>query len=132
VNPGRIPQGYQPPDSLHREADRVAAACSFCGTMHEDGINALKGDRDIQVIGIAELPWEAVGAGSSRQAFQQGRFPLKKLAEQSRGNIVELVCSELDDALQELGRPSKEMFVQELVAGIAAYPIGVRSLPIAA
>jgi Fe-S oxidoreductase len=45
---------------LNTDADRVAVACPFCRTMLEDGLSALKGDRDIQVIGVAELLWEAV------------------------------------------------------------------------
>ncbi len=46
--------------ALETQADVVAVACSFCRTMLEDGINALKGDRDIQVKNVAELLWEAV------------------------------------------------------------------------
>jgi Fe-S oxidoreductase/nitrate reductase gamma subunit len=45
---------------LNTDADRVAVACPFCRTMLEDGLNALRGNRDIQVIGIAELLWETV------------------------------------------------------------------------
>jgi Fe-S oxidoreductase/nitrate reductase gamma subunit len=48
---------------LNTDADRVAVACSYCRTMLEDGLSALKGDRDVQVVGIAELLWEAVRAG---------------------------------------------------------------------
>jgi len=46
--------------ALETQPDVVAVACSFCRTMLEDGINALKGDRDIQVVGVAELLCEAV------------------------------------------------------------------------
>ena len=41
-------------------ADTVAVACPFCTTMLEDGINAVKGDRDVQVKDISELMWERV------------------------------------------------------------------------
>ena len=45
---------------LNTDADRIAVACSYCRTMLEDGLSALKDDRDIEVVGVAELLWEAV------------------------------------------------------------------------
>ena len=48
---------------LNTDADRVAVACPFCRAMLEDGLSALKDDRDIKVVGIAELLWEAVRGG---------------------------------------------------------------------
>ena len=40
---------------LATEADTVAVGCPFCTTMIEDGINANKGDRKIEVKELAEL-----------------------------------------------------------------------------
>ncbi len=45
---------------LETNADVVAVGCPFCMTMLEDGINARKGDRDVKVMDIAELLWQAV------------------------------------------------------------------------
>lgn len=47
---------------LETDADTVAVACPFCTTMLEDGINAKKGDRKIEVKDIAELLWEAASS----------------------------------------------------------------------
>ncbi len=44
---------------LETDAEVVAVGCPFCMTMLEDGINARKGDRDIQVMDVAELLWQA-------------------------------------------------------------------------
>jgi Fe-S oxidoreductase len=44
---------------LETEAEIVAVGCPFCTTMLEDGINACKGDRDIKVMDVAELLWQA-------------------------------------------------------------------------
>jgi Fe-S oxidoreductase len=44
---------------LETQADVVAVGCPFCMTMLEDGINARKGDRDIKVMDVAELLWQA-------------------------------------------------------------------------
>ncbi len=46
-------------------ADVVAVGCPFCMTMLEDGINATKGDRDVRVMDVAELLWQA-GRASPR------------------------------------------------------------------
>ena len=44
---------------LETSADTVAVGCPFCMTMMEDGINARKGSRDVRVMDVAELLWEA-------------------------------------------------------------------------
>lgn len=46
---------------LESEADTVAVGCPFCATMLEDGLAARKGDRDVQLMDVAELLLEAVG-----------------------------------------------------------------------
>jgi Fe-S oxidoreductase len=45
--------------ALATGADVVAVGCPFCMTMLEDGINAVKGDRDVKVMDVAELLWQA-------------------------------------------------------------------------
>jgi Fe-S oxidoreductase/nitrate reductase gamma subunit len=45
---------------LETDAEIVAVGCPFCTTMLEDGINARRGDREIQVMDVAELLWQAV------------------------------------------------------------------------
>ncbi len=45
---------------LQTGANVVAVGCPFCMTMLEDGINARKGDRDVRVMDVAELMWQAV------------------------------------------------------------------------
>ena len=54
VNVGRASE------AVSTGADTVAVACPFCTTMLEDGIGAVKGDRQIEVKDIAELIWESV------------------------------------------------------------------------
>lgn len=44
---------------LETDADTVAVGCPFCMTMLEDGLNARKGSRDIRVMDVSELLWEA-------------------------------------------------------------------------
>jgi Fe-S oxidoreductase len=46
-------------EALATGADVLATGCPFCMTMLEDGINARKGDRDVKVLDISELLWEA-------------------------------------------------------------------------
>jgi Fe-S oxidoreductase len=46
--------------ALETGADVVAVGCPFCMTMMEDGVNARKGDRDVQVMDVAELLWRSV------------------------------------------------------------------------
>jgi Fe-S oxidoreductase/nitrate reductase gamma subunit len=49
-------------------AEVVAVGCPFCTTMLEDGLNATKGERDVKVMDIAELMWQAVEGKSSPAA----------------------------------------------------------------
>jgi len=44
---------------LETGADVLAVGCPFCVTMMEDGINARKGKRDVKVLDVSELLWEA-------------------------------------------------------------------------
>jgi len=44
---------------LETGADTVAVGCPFCMTMLEDGINARKGSREVSVMDVSELLWEA-------------------------------------------------------------------------
>jgi len=46
--------------ALETGADVVAVGCPFCMTMLEDGVNARKGERDVQVMDVAELLWQSV------------------------------------------------------------------------
>lgn len=46
--------------ALATDADILAVGCPFCMTQMEDGINATKGDRNLRVLDIAEVLWEAV------------------------------------------------------------------------
>ena len=46
-------------EALETGADVLAVGCPFCMTMMEDGVNARKGDRDVKVMDVAELLWEA-------------------------------------------------------------------------
>ncbi len=46
-------------EALETGADVLAVGCPFCLTMMEDGINARKGKRDVRVMDVAELLWEA-------------------------------------------------------------------------
>ena len=50
---------------LETGADVVAVGCPFCMTMMEDGINSIKGDRDVRVMDVSELLWEATKATAS-------------------------------------------------------------------
>ncbi|MGH9845072.1 MAG: heterodisulfide reductase-related iron-sulfur binding cluster, partial [Blastocatellia bacterium] len=45
--------------ALETGADVVAVGCPFCMTMLEDGINAKRGERDVKVMDVAELLWQA-------------------------------------------------------------------------
>lgn len=45
---------------LDTGADVVAVGCPFCMTMLEDGIKARQGEREVQVVDVAELLWQAV------------------------------------------------------------------------
>jgi Fe-S oxidoreductase len=46
--------------ALETGADVVAVGCPFCMTMMEDGVNARKGERDVQVMDVAELLWQSL------------------------------------------------------------------------
>ena len=46
-------------EAIETGADVLAVGCPFCMTMMEDGINARKGARDVRVMDVAELLWEA-------------------------------------------------------------------------
>ena len=46
-------------EALETGADVLAVGCPFCMTMMDDGINARKGERDVRVMDVAELLWEA-------------------------------------------------------------------------
>ena len=47
-------------EALQTGAQVVAVGCPFCMTMMEDGINALKGERDVRVMDVSELLWESL------------------------------------------------------------------------
>jgi len=51
-------------------ADVVAVGCPFCMTMMEDGINARKGERDVRVMDVSELLWEASKPGAAENPAQ--------------------------------------------------------------
>jgi len=53
---------------LETQADVVAVGCPFCMTMLEDGINARKGDREIKVMDVAELLWQAQADAKQQSA----------------------------------------------------------------
>jgi Fe-S oxidoreductase len=46
-------------EAVETGADVLAVGCPFCMTMLEDGVNARKGERDVKVMDVAELLWEA-------------------------------------------------------------------------
>ena len=46
--------------ALQTGADTVAVGCPFCTTMLEDGLGAVKGDREVAVKDIAELMWDNI------------------------------------------------------------------------
>jgi Fe-S oxidoreductase/nitrate reductase gamma subunit len=46
-------------EALEAGAEVLAVGCPFCMTMMEDGVNARKGDREMKVMDVAELLWEA-------------------------------------------------------------------------
>ncbi len=46
-------------EAVETGADVLATGCPFCMTMLEDGVNARRGDRDVKVMDVAELLWEA-------------------------------------------------------------------------
>ncbi len=52
--------------ALETGADVVAVGCPFCMTMLEDGVNARKGERDVQVMDVSELLWHSVSEKEGR------------------------------------------------------------------
>ncbi|MCA1617722.1 MAG: 4Fe-4S dicluster domain-containing protein [Acidobacteria bacterium] len=46
-------------EAVETGADVLAVGCPFCMTMMEDGVGARKGGRDVKVLDVAELLWEA-------------------------------------------------------------------------
>jgi Fe-S oxidoreductase/nitrate reductase gamma subunit len=57
---------------LESGVDTVAVGCPFCMTMMEDGINARKGSRDVRVMDVAELLWEASREKGSDSSLTTG------------------------------------------------------------
>ncbi len=51
-------------EAVETGADVLAVGCPFCMTMMEDGVNARRGERDVKVMDVAELLWEAAQAKS--------------------------------------------------------------------
>ena len=52
-------------EAIETGAHVLAVGCPFCMTMMEDGISARKGDRDVRVMDVSELLWEAVKSPST-------------------------------------------------------------------
>jgi Fe-S oxidoreductase len=50
-------------EALATGADVLAVSCPFCMSMMEDGINARKGARQMRVLDISEVLWEAMEEG---------------------------------------------------------------------
>jgi Fe-S oxidoreductase len=46
-------------EAVETGADVVAVGCPFCMTMLEDGVGARRGDRDVKVLDVSELLWQA-------------------------------------------------------------------------
>ena len=46
-------------EAVETGADVLAVGCPFCMTMMEDGVGARRGERDVKVLDVAELLWEA-------------------------------------------------------------------------
>ncbi|HYP54181.1 MAG TPA: (Fe-S)-binding protein [Pyrinomonadaceae bacterium] len=53
-------------EAVETGADVLAVGCPFCMTMLEDGVNARKGARDVRVLDVAELLWEATKGVNSK------------------------------------------------------------------
>ena len=56
---------------LETGADTVAVGCPFCMTMLEDGVNARKGERDLRVMDVSELLWEAAKRPATMEVKQR-------------------------------------------------------------
>jgi Fe-S oxidoreductase/nitrate reductase gamma subunit len=57
-------------EALATGADVLAVSCPFCMTMMQDGINARKGVREMAVMDISEVLWEATQASSALRVDQ--------------------------------------------------------------
>ena len=57
-------------EAIETGADVLAVGCPFCMTMMEDGINARKGERDVRVMDVAELLWEAAKPRAAKDKGQ--------------------------------------------------------------
>ncbi len=53
-------------EAINTGADILAVGCPFCMTMMEDGVGARKGERDIKVMDVSELLWEAMKSSERR------------------------------------------------------------------
>ena len=58
-------------EAIETGADVLAVGCPFCMTMMEDGINARRGERDVKVMDVSELLWEAAQTRTRQQSIQQ-------------------------------------------------------------
>jgi Fe-S oxidoreductase len=57
-------------EAIDTGADVLAVGCPFCMTMMEDGINARRGERDVKVMDVSELLWEASRPRTEQSATQ--------------------------------------------------------------
>jgi Fe-S oxidoreductase/nitrate reductase gamma subunit len=55
-------------EAIDTGADVLAVGCPFCMTMMEDGINARRGERDVKVLDVSELLWEASRPRAAEQS----------------------------------------------------------------
>lgn len=52
-------------EAIETGADVLAVGCPFCMTMMEDGVNARRGEREMKVMDVSELLWEATKPAES-------------------------------------------------------------------
>jgi len=62
-------------EALATGADVLAVSCPFCMTMMQDGINARKGVREMAVMDISEVLWEATQVASGALRVDQDGSP---------------------------------------------------------
>jgi Fe-S oxidoreductase/nitrate reductase gamma subunit len=55
-------------EAVETGADVVAVGCPFCMTMLEDGVGARRGDRDVKVLDVSELLWQASQPGAAESS----------------------------------------------------------------
>jgi Fe-S oxidoreductase len=55
-------------EAIETGAQVVAVGCPFCMTMLEDGVNARRGERDVKVLDVSELLWEASRPRAAEQS----------------------------------------------------------------